>query len=205
MTLPARARRLHYVARCDHRYRAAPTEHDYFQAAPPLSNASTHQAQFNPLAALAAWLVPGLGHMLIGERRRGTILMSTILALWLAGTLIGGISVFDRVQHQFWYLGQMLIAPSIVLEITHNHVLREGPGIDPDPRTDPVFQPSYGRVNEQGVLYTALAGLLNLLAIIDVVYREPGPRRPRLEADPVSPAEPADPADPANPGSGGAI
>lgn len=193
------------MARCDHRYRAAPTEHYYFQAASPLSNAPKHQAQFNPLAALAAWLVPGLGHVLIGERRRGLILMSTILALWLAGTLIGGISVFDRVQHQFWYLGQMLIAPSIVLEITHNHVLREGPGIDPDPRTDPIFVPSYGRVNEQGVLYTALAGLLNLLAIIDVVYREPGPRRPRLEADPVNPDDPADPADPANPGTGGAV
>jgi hypothetical protein len=30
---------------------------------------------------------------------------------------------------------------------------------------------SIGRVNELGTLYCAMAGLLNLLAIVDVIYR----------------------------------
>lgn len=153
---------------------------------------TTHRkpARWNPLAALAAWLLPGLGHVVIGERRRGYILMASIMALWLAGTLIGGISVFDRVEHKFWYLGQMLVAPSVVMEITHNHLLRPRPGVTPEPGDDPVYEPSFGRVNEQGVLYTALAGLLNLLAIIDVAYREPArtARRGEAVADPHQPA-----------------
>ena len=33
------------------------------------------------------------------------------------------------------------------------------------------IQPSHGHVNEQGILYTALAGLLNLLTMIDVLFR----------------------------------
>jgi len=37
----------------------------------------------------------------------------------------------------------------------------------------PAYEPSFGHIKEQGVLYTALAGLLNLLAILDVAYREP--------------------------------
>ena len=39
-----------------------------------------------------------------------------------------------------------------------------------------VYEPSFGHVYEQGMLYTLLAGLLNLLAILDVAYRHPEPR-----------------------------
>ena len=33
---------------------------------------------------------------------------------------------------------------------------------------------------EDGTLYTALAGLLNLLAVVDVIYREPGRGKPAV-------------------------
>ena len=42
----------------------------------------THQPVWNLPAAVAAWLVPGLGHLLAGHTQRGVILMVCIGGLW---------------------------------------------------------------------------------------------------------------------------
>lgn len=182
--------------------------------------------QWNPHAAVAAWLVPGLGHIVLGQHRRGIVLGIAIGALWLAGLLIGGISVIDKqardeppqhVQDQFdrgdrvpgytpgrswWYWGQAMIAPSIIIErvrnsMAVNYSAELGAPQEPNPRgrlvppTDPStppppYEPSFGRVAEQGTLYTALAGMLNLLAMIDVLYCDPKARRQSV-ATPIQP------------------
>lgn len=133
---------------------------------------------WNLPAAVAAWLVPGLGHILAGHAKRGVILMGCICGLWLVGLLAGGISVVDsrNVDGSLrpWYLGQALIAPSLAVEYTHDRFRARTEGNDPIPSDESIpFEPSYGRAAEIGTLYTALAGLLNLLAIIDIAYREP--------------------------------
>lgn len=133
---------------------------------------------WNIPAAVAAWLVPGLGHLLAGHTQRGAILLFCISGLWLVGLLVGGISVVDNrsVDNSLrpWYLGQALIAPSIAVEYTHDRLRAQTEGDDPSPYGESIpFQPAYGRAAEIGTLYTALAGLLNLLAIIDIAYREP--------------------------------
>lgn len=138
----------------------------------------THQPVWNIPAAVAAWLVPGLGHMLAGHTKRGAILMVCIGGLWAVGLLVGGISVVQsrNVDGSLrpWYLGQALIAPSIAVEYTHDKFRARTEGRDPRPTDESVpFQPAYGRAAEIGTLYSALAGLLNLLAIIDIAYREP--------------------------------
>jgi Family of unknown function (DUF6677) len=131
---------------------------------------------WNLHAAVAGWLVPGLGHWVLGQRKRAVILAVTIVSLWLAGWLISGVSGFDRHDHFAWFLGQSLIAPSIGVEWWHERI--KPPRGTPDPNdTDVAYEPSYGRVSEQGILYTALAGLLNLLAIMDVVYCDAEHRR----------------------------
>jgi hypothetical protein len=118
-------------------------------------------------AALSAWLVPGLGHILLGERRRGTILMLTLMLLWLAGLVIGGIGVIDHEQKWWWFCGQMLAAPSVLVDWLR-------------PMVSDV-EASLGRVAEQGTLYVTLAGLLNLVAILDVLYRDPNDPRDRAD------------------------
>lgn len=136
-------------------------------------------------SAVAGWFVPGLGHLLIGEKQRGVILLVAIGSLWLAGTLMGGVTVFDWQQHRLWFLGQMLIAPSCVVLYVHDN-LHNRIGGEPKPTdTPPLYTPAFGRTHEQGLLYTSLAGLLNLLAIVDVLYRDPRKIRPRdlLEQD----------------------
>ncbi len=133
---------------------------------------------WNLPAAVAAWLIPGLGHILAGHPKRGAILMVFIGGLWLVGLLVGGISVVHSRSADGtlrpWYLGQALIAPSIAVEYTHDKLRARNEGNDPSPYDTTIpYQPAYGRAAEIGTLYTALAGLLNLLAIIDIAYREP--------------------------------
>lgn len=123
-------------------------------------------------AAVAAWVVPGLGHFLLGERRRAGAVAAGIGLLWFTGLLLGGVSVFDHVEHKAWFLGQMLVAPSLAVDRYHQHLkARPLPAHGATP-----YEPSYGHIGEQGILFTALAGLLNLLCMIDVVYRDPKSR-----------------------------
>lgn len=133
---------------------------------------------WNIPAAVAAWLIPGMGHILAGHTKRGTILLFCIGGLYLVGLLVGGISIVHARNADGtlrpWYLGQSLIAPSIAIEYTHDKLRARTEGADPSPYDETIaFEPAYGRAAEVGTLYTALAGLLNLLAIIDIAYREP--------------------------------
>jgi hypothetical protein len=134
-------------------------------------------------AGVAAWLFPGLGHMLLGQKRRGIILAVGIGGLWLAGFLIGGINTFDRtkIRESIVQVGQVALAASWAAYYLIHDPLRPPLGADPLDIEAHRFQPSLGRTNEQAVLYTALAGMLNFLAIVDVLYRDP--RDPRHRRD----------------------
>lgn len=131
------------------------------------------------VATICAWLLPGLGHWILGQRQRAVLLAVSIGLLWLGGLLIGGVGIISHQnpaqprRFHLWYLGQMLTAPSIVVEQIRVRTLREAPDPSAFERGTNTYEPSFGRASEQGALYTALAGLLNLLAIIDVLYREP--------------------------------
>lgn len=126
--------------------------------------------QWNPGPAFFGWLVPGLGHWVVGQRRRATIIGLSIALLWVLGLLVGGIGVIDHRQHRFWFLGQSLIAPSIGVNYATQKI-KTTQSIPTPAGDEPVYQPSFSRIHEQGVLFTALAGLLNLLAVIDVACR----------------------------------
>lgn len=136
-----------------------------------------------PLAALLAWVLPGLGHYVIGERTRGLIVGVTLLSLFFGGMLVGGIDVVDFRRDTIWFVGQALFGP-IALGANGLHVVLDPPpkldkidleqrypGPHPPPYDEPRYYTSIGRVNELGTLYCTLAGVLNLLAILDVVGR----------------------------------
>jgi TM2 domain-containing membrane protein YozV len=139
-------------------------------ASPEGSPSSWHLA-----AAVAGWVLPGLGHFLLGQQKRAVILVISIGTLWLIGLFVGGISVIDRNNQPAWFLGQMLIAPSTVADWYRDQMVADQlmAGRSFDPVDEPPFEPALGRAHEQGTLFTCMAGLLNLLAMIDVLYREP--------------------------------
>jgi hypothetical protein len=124
-----------------------------------------------PLVALAAWLVPGAGYVLIGQRVRGIVVGITILLIFVAGLLIGGMHVVDAptalsppvLFQKPWFIGQVMAGP---VTMAANYIANHW-------TTGAVVgvPMSHARVYEIGVLYTAVAGMLNLMAIIDAAYR----------------------------------
>jgi len=128
-----------------------------------------------PLVALAGWALPGFGYWLIGQKTRAYTVGVTILLLFTLGILISGIRVVQapdmtsqgniaqKILTRPWFIGQVLIGPiGIVSAIISDQLA-----------TSPTYRiiEAKARLAEIGTLYTAVAGMLNLLTIIDSSYR----------------------------------
>jgi hypothetical protein len=198
-----------------------PTEH-----APPTASGQVlvEPEQWQPVAAVLAVLVPGLGHAYLGETRRAAYIALGILGLFFGGVLIGGLDSVDRKEDKVWFFGQALVGPiAFGVDAIHQnyfkgyepdkirslqdlgHVPKRNPnpdetirfesmnlpdrgGLNPSitaptvtmsvpllvpagPGQSPPITTSLGRVNELGTLYSTIAGMLNLIVIIDAAYR----------------------------------
>jgi hypothetical protein len=102
-----------------------------------------------------AWLVPGAGHFVLEERRRAVVIFVAIALTFLVGVYVGSIGVIDPVHAKPWYFAQMMNSPLVML------LGRIGAGGQ---------YRVFGRANEIGQIYTSIAGLLNLLCIVNAVY-----------------------------------
>ena len=151
-----------------------------------MSTSTRSPGQFTPTAAILAWLWPGLGHIQLGERRRGFLVMFGVLFLFLGGVLIGGIDAVDRREDRLWFLAQLLCGPiAMVVDVANQSMLKRLPSDwetryqqgDPDVRGQ-LRHKGLGHVNEMGTLYSALAGLMNLVAILDALH--PSHRRAEM-------------------------
>jgi hypothetical protein len=113
-------------------------------------------------AALAGWLVPGLGHWLRGEPRRAALLACALGTLWGGGLLIGGLSVIDHTSSQEWFvrMGQFAMAPSLGVDVLRAFAAE---------RDALRLVESLGPARQQGVLWTGVAGYLNVLVLLDLL------------------------------------
>jgi hypothetical protein len=148
-----------------------------------MSISTKSPGQFTPSAAILAWLWPGLGHISLGERKRGFLIMFGVLFLFLGGILIGGLDVVDRTDDRLWFLAQVLCGPvAVVADIANQTLVKPMPAdwVERYEAGDPdvirrLRRKSLGHVNEMGTLYCALAGLMNLVVILDAL--QPQQRR----------------------------
>jgi len=104
---------------------------------------------------LLAWAVPGGGYWALGDRRRALVVGFTIVATFLLGLYIGSIGVVDPTGARYWYAAQVMTSPA---------VLWVGRSVSTGDYT------AYGRPYEMGQIYTSIAGLLNLLCIVNALY-----------------------------------
>ena len=188
------------------------------------------------LVALVAWILPGTGYLLIKQRARGLTVGITIISLFFAGLLIGGVRCLEVPGYNAhgvktysysmgstpkpasaptgeraavrrsqtgqkptgntdditsddsgWTLDQASVRRGSLQALvdcpdhdgTDRRAVRHVVGlalaqpIDPDKsyRRAPGRVRPHSRVNELGVLFTAVAGMLNLLAMIDSAHR----------------------------------
>lgn len=184
------------------------------------------------VVAVAGWLLPGAGYWLIGQRSRGLVAGITVIILFTAGTLIGGVraiqvpgygegggalytwyetrttrdnqtvrraviaeeppanfsnptqgtwvltdfrALLAEVGNKPWSICQVLAGPLGIGGGAWSVIASRPAGADG--MAAGVL--SHSRVNELGVLYTAVAGMLNLLVMIDAAARA-GWARPSL-------------------------
>ncbi len=102
-----------------------------------------------------AWLVPGAGHYALNEKRRGLVIFVFLVLTFIVGVYVGSIGVVDPVHARPWYVAQVMNSPLVML--------LGRIGATGEYRV-------FGRANEIGQIYTSIAGLLNLLCIVNAVY-----------------------------------
>jgi hypothetical protein len=166
---------------------------------PPMAASSSDQPQslFSPTAAVLAWLWPGLGHISLGERKRGVLIMIGVLFLFISGLLVGGLDCVDRKHDKLWFLAQSFCGPIAFGADFANQRLVQNvpqnwePGTDARQRFiegDPdlrrrLSRIGLGRVNEMGTLFVALAGLMNVVVILDALHYVPPSAAKRRKGD----------------------
>lgn len=150
------------------------------------SAASATRTTLNFRAAVLAWILPGLGHASLGDRRRGLLVGGGVLGLFLGGLLIGGLDVVDRREDHLWFLAQAGAGPvawvadyanaSLVASGRFGEML-EAPHPDPMAPRGTVVEvsslKSLAHPNEMGTLFAAMAGLMNVVAVLDAMSRRP--------------------------------
>ena len=138
-------------------------------------------------APVLAMLLPGLGHLSLGYRRRGVLAMVAVLGMFASGLLVGGIDAVDSEEDFPWFLAQSLNGPIAYGTDWANRSMlksgRVGTLLPTPPPTDAAGRPAQGSftvsslkgvgaANEFGTLFIALGGLMNLVLVMDVTRRE---------------------------------
>jgi len=131
--------------------------------------AASHRS---PVAALVlGWIFPGAGHAYAGQRGKAVLFAVLITGLLVAGFAMGRGT--NLLPNEWWFAPQLGAGgPAALLTPLSQYLAIRQPVDWASP------------VREIGTLYTAIAGLLNLLVMMDayVLLAYPGEKRERERA-----------------------
>ncbi|GIW74317.1 MAG: hypothetical protein KatS3mg103_0839 [Phycisphaerales bacterium] len=182
--------------------------------------AATGPERFSPLAGLAGLVLPGLGHVVLGQPRRGLAVMAGVLGLFFGGLLLGGLDTVDSREDRLWFYVHALAGPvAFGADWANQHLLKAwAMDVSPAGRPVAVYRSAYpgevrvtgpqdgrlpwptlrqlpqwgsaqafdgpagagksvGKVNEVAMLMCALAGMMNLVAVLDAAFNRRLPER----------------------------
>ena len=115
-------------------------------------------------AGLLAWVWPGLGHLYLGRRGKGFVLMGSILALF-----VQGVAMDSRLQLHLGLEDPLALLFSLAqMGAGAPYVLARLLGYEAGLVTSPMY--------EYGNTFTAVGGLLNILVILDALDTARGVR-----------------------------
>ncbi len=112
------------------------------------------------LTGALAWVLPGLGHVALGDRRRGVLLMIVVALTYWGGVAVAGVqSTIKPRERSTWFMAQVCAGSHTLA------ALAIGQAMGPQP-----YEARAGFVDEDvAIIYTGVAGLLNILIIIDAL------------------------------------
>jgi len=174
-SLPDRARRNRK------RFRAAARAADVVIRMAPVPTDSAERAAHavlaNPAslarvsaAGLLSLVLPGLGHLYIGDRTRGVVCMVTIVVTFWTGLAIGGVrATVDPQERTLWFFAQLCSGGNVGAA----YILRgDAPKASRTVSSAQVAAWAGPWVSADiGVHYTGVAGLLSVLVILDSMGR----------------------------------
>ncbi|MBC8310353.1 MAG: hypothetical protein H8E83_07565 [Planctomycetes bacterium] len=120
--------------------------------------------EFHVSAFVLGWLFPGLGHIALGQKRRGFLVMFGILFLVFFGVLVGGIDAVDHKHDGLWFIAQVWCGPVVIAIDLLNQKL-----IVPLPVSQRATLVGLSHANEIGTLFIAMAGLMNFVVLLDAL------------------------------------
>ncbi|MSQ90883.1 MAG: hypothetical protein EXS01_05760 [Phycisphaerales bacterium] len=133
------------------------------------------------MAALFSWILPGFGQIMAGHRRRGALAMIGVLGLFLSGLLIGGVDSVDRREDPLWFYAQAGAGPiAFAADWANASLLKTGKVgelVESPPQNPRAAAPMVSTfktvtlASEIGILYCALAGLMNVVVVLDALKR----------------------------------
>ena len=107
-----------------------------------------------PVLMLLAWLVPGLGHLLLGRRLRAAVFCVVILVGFVAGLVLDGELMLPHAGDPLSYLAAIAnIGNGVLFFVARHFNLGQGA----------VTAPGY----EFGNTFLLTAGMMNLLLVLD--------------------------------------
>lgn len=137
-------------------------------AAPPPAAAPVVAAvepRSTSITAVLAWLVPGLGHWYLGCRDRAIVFFVTIVVTFWGGVALGGVrSTMNIRENQAWFAAQLCAGPQSILALMWSK------SVPKNILSNEAIYPAA----DVAVVYTGIAGLLNLLVIVDALARAEG-------------------------------
>lgn len=107
-----------------------------------------------------SWFLPGLGHVYLGDRKRGLVLLVVVAMTFWCGVAIGGVrSTVQPRARTAWFMAQICAGSHTLVTYALGQV-----------RAKQFPTEQAGFVEEDlAVIYTGVAGLLNILIIMDAL------------------------------------
>jgi len=134
-------------------------------------------------AGLLSWVLPGLGHFLLGQRGLGIVCFVAISFPYLVGLALGGVkdSVSPR-ANKWLFLAELGVGGYTVAGYfggtsVERYVAGNG-------SVDEVDFMSFYPESDVAQIYLATAGLLNILVILDAISRAQTGGLPTFHRDP---------------------
>ncbi len=157
---------------------------------------SERPTRSSSIAGLLAWILPGLGHWYLGHRARAITIMVVIAVTFWCGVAIGGVkSTVDPKENRLWFLAQICAGSHTIAATLWSRQLEPTAHVCPNCDAPLAYEPRAGDVCPKcgrqisdpelaartrlafwpqvdiAIVYTGIAGLLNLLVILDAIAR----------------------------------
>ncbi len=138
----------------------------------PSTSVTSPDSDPAPIVAWVAvglgWLIPGVGHAMLGQWRKALLLGGLVYLLFASGLWLGGVRVISPPDQQPWAYTSYLIGwPAMATNQIYQATAAKVPA-----NADPKLAPP--RLLDVGTVYCGIAGMLNLLLISDLLGRALG-------------------------------